>query len=654
MNADYSLGKYVLSPSLCKKIVDFLISLPNIHDSNALRAFFYSAGIEMELQNQLNFSLPSAQFFHLTVPILNQYGILEDGRHALQALIESAKNYIGQQGRDYCDTLLQELNAAFKQSDVAISPQSAKRPFTYSLRPQVRHFVDREKMRDRLKMDLKDTQKVIIVVDGLAGIGKTSLAAKVAEEVESDFAGIYYTKSPKDADLDRFLSELAYFLAKHGDHFFQRVFEYNIPKENKINFLLGALARQNYLLIFDDVHNLLDNQQSIKDNDLQILFDSLLTQAHQSKILIISRSRPIFHHYRAVQSKNTLESLESEEGIELLQILGIDEDETLLKQAYRLTAGHPLAIELLASLTEIMPIEDILANKVLFYKDIHVTERLLQQLYDTLNSEERKLLFKIAVLPNPVTRDVICKLGEAEDTSDVLNYLVRKALVIYDRQLKVYRQHDLVRDFNNSKMIDSEKIAYHLKAAEYYEELGGNQEELTFDKAQQLLEAQYHYFQSKHYEKACTILIKIAKPLRNWGYLGRCKLLLEEALSTLEQLELARESLLLKVDLLIELGWVETLTASIDKAFERCELAEKILSSFDDERRAGNLYRAKGRFLYSQAKWEESVKYLDLSFNIRKRIGRYKRNCRSPSGSANHILGFWGSRKKSMINAKKA
>ncbi len=276
MDATYRLGEYALSPSLCKKIVEFLTLLPNIHDSTALRAFFYSTGIEMELQNQLNFSLPPAQFFYLAVPILSQYGILKDGRHALQAVIESAKGYIGQQGKIYCDTLLQELNETLKQTNAILSQstlKTSKRPFTYSLRPQVKYFVNREEMRERLGRDLKDAQKVIVVVDGLAGIGKTSLAAKVAEEVENDFAGVYYTKCSQNNDLDRFLSEIAYFLGEQGDHSFESVFEYNIPKENKINFLLGSLSQQKYLLIFDDVHELLDNQHSIKDHDLRIFFD---------------------------------------------------------------------------------------------------------------------------------------------------------------------------------------------------------------------------------------------------------------------------------------------------------------------------------------------------------------------------------------------
>jgi hypothetical protein len=96
--------------TLRKKIVEFLASLPNVHDSSALRAFLYNAGLDTQLQNQIKFDVPPAQFFQLLVPTLWSYGTLGDGRNALKAVLESAKDYVGQQRKEYCDTLIRELN----------------------------------------------------------------------------------------------------------------------------------------------------------------------------------------------------------------------------------------------------------------------------------------------------------------------------------------------------------------------------------------------------------------------------------------------------------------------------------------------------------------------------------------------------------------
>ena len=101
--------KYSLSFTLTQKIAEFLISLPNIHDGNTQRALIYSAGLDARLQNQLCIAVPPAQFVQLLVSTLSDYGMLEDGRHALEAILEAAKQYVGRVHRVYCDELITEL-----------------------------------------------------------------------------------------------------------------------------------------------------------------------------------------------------------------------------------------------------------------------------------------------------------------------------------------------------------------------------------------------------------------------------------------------------------------------------------------------------------------------------------------------------------------
>ena len=369
------------------------------------------------------------------------------------------------------------------------------------------------------------------------------------------------------------------------------------------------------------------------------MFDALLTQAHQSKILIVSRIRPVFHRYQTSQAKNTLDKMDPDGANALLQILGVEEDETLLNQAYQLTAGHPLAMELLASLTEVMPLEDILANKDLFYSDANVAEQLLQKLYETLTAEEQTLLLKISILPRPAARELIRYLGEDENTPQILNTLVRKALITYDKKLKTYRQHELVRDFHRLKMTDEQRHQYHLKAAAYYENLEYEPEKPTYrcpksvvslvfthtddwkkqrdttrplylyDQVQQRLEARYHYFQIREYEKAAQILVEVSKKWREWGYVKQCKILLEETLLSLERLKSTDERELLIVDLCIELGWVEWTFDSFDKAIQICRKAEDILQNVEDKKRAGEVYLALGRFIYGKLDWKKADIY---------------------------------------------
>ncbi len=98
-----------LPPTLHNKIVEFLSSLPNIHNTNMRQALIESAGFDLRLHEQLDVSGAPASFFPTLVPALIRYGRLEDGRHPLEALLEAAKNYVGGEKRIYCDRLIEEF-----------------------------------------------------------------------------------------------------------------------------------------------------------------------------------------------------------------------------------------------------------------------------------------------------------------------------------------------------------------------------------------------------------------------------------------------------------------------------------------------------------------------------------------------------------------
>lgn len=107
--------------TLHKKLIDFFISLPNIHDSKSQRALISNAALDSQLNSQIFFNEPPIHFFSLLISSSLAYGRLHDGRHPLEAVLEATKNYIGQDKREYCETLIQELRV-FTNED----PDNAK------------------------------------------------------------------------------------------------------------------------------------------------------------------------------------------------------------------------------------------------------------------------------------------------------------------------------------------------------------------------------------------------------------------------------------------------------------------------------------------------------------------------------------------------
>ncbi len=104
------LGERKLPFMLHQKIIEFLSSIPNAHDMNTQHALLHNAGLDTKLQEQIIFTTVPAQFFSLLVPTLSSYGRLEDGRNAIEAVLKAAENYVGQDRREYCDTLIQKLH----------------------------------------------------------------------------------------------------------------------------------------------------------------------------------------------------------------------------------------------------------------------------------------------------------------------------------------------------------------------------------------------------------------------------------------------------------------------------------------------------------------------------------------------------------------
>ncbi len=98
-----------LPPELQTQIVDFLISLPIIRDSDGQQAFVDSAGLDSKLYAQISIGKSPNTFIRNLVTTLIRFGQLDDGRNALEAILEAAKNYVGQDRRVYCDTLIEEL-----------------------------------------------------------------------------------------------------------------------------------------------------------------------------------------------------------------------------------------------------------------------------------------------------------------------------------------------------------------------------------------------------------------------------------------------------------------------------------------------------------------------------------------------------------------
>ena len=101
----------MLPPALTQELAAFLVALPDIHDRLKHQAFLLSAGLDAALFSQLHIGEPPTSFINALISTCIAYGQLNDGRHALIAVMNAAKQLVGKNRQADADALIQQIEA---------------------------------------------------------------------------------------------------------------------------------------------------------------------------------------------------------------------------------------------------------------------------------------------------------------------------------------------------------------------------------------------------------------------------------------------------------------------------------------------------------------------------------------------------------------
>lgn len=126
--------KSVSAPStvIKAKIMKLLPSLNILRQESERSALIRAAQFDQSLANQLDANQALGSFVPNTVEILAGYGTLEDGRHALEALLTAARDLGGKEFKQQCDTIFVEwlgrVPEAIAAADIASEPPTPDTP----------------------------------------------------------------------------------------------------------------------------------------------------------------------------------------------------------------------------------------------------------------------------------------------------------------------------------------------------------------------------------------------------------------------------------------------------------------------------------------------------------------------------------------------
>ncbi|ASJ02678.1 ArsR family transcriptional regulator [Thermococcus profundus] len=336
-----------------------------------------------------------------------------------------------------------ELRVNFEPEGIRVE---AEREEDYSTRivkdeaPVVEEFFGR---RRELNL-LSSVKEPVVVIYGMAGIGKTTLAAKAFPDA------LWYPVREGDS-FEYFTWQLGLHLNRLG---YRGLIEYlrtgNTEERELFEIALEGIDETGAVIVIDDFHR-------CRDERLGRFITFLAERMKRGKAVILSRERPKFGILGSFYLK--LDGLDVESSYRLLKTKRGNVDVRDFAEIYRLTRGHPLALTLFS---QAYPGRVETAAENFF-------EFLLEEVYSRLSDKEKFLLQVISLFEEPLEYGALKKLYGEKSLFPVLHSLLRKGLV--ERRGGVYFLHDLIRSFVE-RVGEVEGGEYYRKYVEYLMEKG--------------------------------------------------------------------------------------------------------------------------------------------------------------------------------------
>jgi transcriptional regulator with XRE-family HTH domain len=334
------------------------------------------------------------------------------------------------------------------------------------------YYVERPSLKERARLAWKTERGLALC--GMAGIGKTALAAELAREYDSGPVFWHSLSAGVTDNADAMIRQLALFLFAQGQSHVSPLLPLNshaspLPTDQKLTLLRAALANLSALLCFDDVHLLTGNETALS------LLSQLLASS-SARLLLTSREQvdlPV--------SQIPLAGLERGEAAQLSAQAGLDLHSSLASNLWERTGGNPMLMRLAVGQ---------LQNDAAFPNHLEsqpqVSAYLLNAVIRNLSPAARGLAELISIFRQPV--DIFdetlvgqCEaIGRAYDSENV-NELQRRFLI---RDPHLAELHPLVRDHLNHSLSTrpQEKKRLHRLAAEWSDRVAG-----------ELLESAHHF-----------------------------------------------------------------------------------------------------------------------------------------------------------------
>jgi WD40 repeat protein len=288
-------------------------------------------------------------------------------------------------------------------------------------------FIHRTPETTTLQQWITTDKTRLISITGIGGIGKTALAAHLAQINTSEFPYIIWRSLREAPSVGKILSDCIKLLSHHH--------QIDLPENlnDQITTLIDRLRTNRCLIVLDNAESILQSgtlsgNYHPQHQGYSTLFQRIGEANHQSCLIVTSREQ--LKEPRQLQGEfspvKVMQLTGLPEASKILQNKGITGTPTEIAQLTSQYHGNPLALQLVASTikqTFHNNITNFLASPSIFGD----MEDLLTSQFDRLSPTETSIMYWLAIHREPVTPSAL--------VTDILNTPLKTVIAVIDSLL---------------------------------------------------------------------------------------------------------------------------------------------------------------------------------------------------------------------------
>jgi tetratricopeptide (TPR) repeat protein len=490
------------------------------------------------------------------------------------------------------------------------------------------------------------------IVYGLGGMGKTVLAARLAERMAGRLDGVKSLRMTSTTTARDVLDQISAFLLVNQVRFnhagiklriadLNRIKDQPLPLENKVAHMAEILRGLRLLLIFDNCEDILSKGQIVSRANLehsgeaQVSIDPDLLKLFM--LLIESVSGPSRFLFTSRMDFSPLESgrltdavghmplsemgfrdavylMETLQPLDLLPIATLEKSRLntapallalSMRDVWERLGGHPYTLNLFAEHSRRSTVEAVL-------RDLHSVRKqlleftLLDRAAAQLSEQAGLLLRQAAVFEEPVPVEGLAYLMGSEsdampDVSDKVQELLSWGLVSRPPGSDEYVFPTSVREWARGQWSGNEWLELLLRAAQYWLTMGFDSGSL-----EAYMNARHYFFAAGDYVNAGDIATITQNYLISQGQIELVLRLLSESVRTLQGLpqSAARSNLARVYRILGNYGKARYELEAVLKDFEEAGDHQNVAAIL---RNLGMLHRLQGEFEQARELYQQSL-----------------------------------------------